>query len=248
MLKIGISSCLFYPDSARLTFSKKTLNYFENDMADYLTTNNALPILIPAFKTLSKLKLFCSQMDAFVFQGGSDICPESYNQKYLDKLKWPGDKRRDDYELEVMDYACQHKKPVLGICRGLQLINTYFGGTLHQDINSLMDTRIIHRDAIKYDSNYHDIEFDQNSLLNTKIYSNLSGGKVNSVHHQAVDKLGQGLIREAYGSDDDVLEAFRHESRDNFIYAVQWHPEFGHTLKHKVIESDRVYNYFLSQI
>ncbi len=248
MIKIGVSACLFHPDPARLTFSKKTLSYLENDMATYLTRSNVLPILIPAFKSPELLKQFCAQMDGFVFQGGVDVCPESYQQPYLDKKKWPGDKIRDDYELDIMDYAYHHKKPVLGICRGLQLINSYFGGTLYQDIQTQVETKIEHRNAEKYDEIYHEVVFDDDSLLATKIHPNLKGGLINTVHHQGVDKLGSGLIREAYCPQDNILEAFRHQTNDNFIYAVQWHPEFGHTLKDKVIDSDSVYGYFLAQI
>lgn len=106
---------------------------------------------------------------------------------YLDKALWPGDKVRDDYELAVIDYAFKQGKPILGICRGFQLLNVYFGGTLYQDIATQLETPITHANRPIYDQNYHAIEFLDDSLLANIIYANRSQkGFVNSIHHQSI--------------------------------------------------------------
>ena len=248
-MKIGITACIMYPDNTRATFSKKDLFYVESDMVDYLNTDKTMPIMIPNFREKEDLYRFIDQLDAVVIHGGVDVCPESYNQEYLDKDKWPGDRIRDLYELEVIDYAFKNKKPILGICRGFQLLNVYFGGTLYQDIDSEINTNMVHTNKSIYDYNYHEIEFLQESVLATKIYKNLHDKlQVNSIHHQAIKELGNNLIVEAISPADNIIEAFKYDSNEHFVYGVQWHPEFTHTLKDKLIDAEPFIEYFISQI
>lgn len=247
MIKIGVLSCFMYPDKQRNFFNPKTLCYFENDMANYLCRENVMPVLIPNLHE-SVLFDFLAQMDGFVLQGGSDLCPVSYGENYLDKEKWPGDEFRDRYELKILDFAIKNAKPVLGICRGAQLINVFFGGTLYQDLPTQYKTHLKHRDAVIYDQNYHSIEFISDQLL-SQFYSNEDNLYVNSVHHQGIKTLGHDLVVEAISPEDQLIEAFSYKNlQDRFVLAVQWHPEFSHVLKDKVISAEPIYTCLLNAV
>src|SRR5690606_38817603 len=117
MLKIGISACFMYPDPTRIVFGKKTLNYLENDMAQYIARQGVLPVLLPDLQEDVLIDLL-EEMDGFVFQGGNDVAPQSYGEEPILAGRWMGDTYRDEYELKIMDYAVKTGKPVFGICRG----------------------------------------------------------------------------------------------------------------------------------
>lgn len=244
MIKIGVSSCFFHPDSERKVFGPKYLNYFERDMARYLSREDVMPILIPDLEK-NHLQKFIEQMDGFVFQGGSDMSPKSYKEPFLDESKWPGDYLRDQYELAIMEYAFKNKKPILAICRGFQVANVFFGGTLHQDIQTNVKTTIEHRNPNLYDRVNHPVELSENGIL-----SNLYNAKnvvVNSVHHQCVKKLGNDVFVEAKALDG-IIEAFSYNKNQNFVLAVQWHPEFSHTISDTVCDPKKIYDLFLTRV
>lgn len=246
MIKLGVTSCFLYPDQDRPYFAPKTLCYLENDMAKYLTRKGVLPVLIPDLSG-EQMSFFLEDLDGLVLQGGSDVCPESYKEDYLDKSKWPGDKYRDDYELMVMDYFYKKNKPIYGICRGAQVVNTYFGGTLYQDLPGQLKSPTVHRDGGEYDKVKHSVEFISGGVLD-KIYSGKDNRIVNSVHHQAVKTLGKGLTLEAKCPDDEIVEGFSQIDDKNFVLAVQWHPEFSPTLGSEVLDPDPLFDFFLERI
>lgn len=243
MIKIGVSACFFHPDLDRTTFGPKTLSYLENDMAAYIARPNVMPVLIPELPIAEKLAII-KEMDGLVLQGGADLAPESYGEAPIGR--WLGDRIRDEYELELMDLFLKEEKPVLGICRGFQLMNAYYGGTLYQDIDTQRPESIKHRDAIEYDHVHHGVRFEPGSFLES-LYKNPETPMVNSVHHQAAKDIGKGLIPQAYCLEDGILEAFIHENAEpGKILGVQWHPEFFHTLGNKLIDPFKIINTFLS--
>jgi putative glutamine amidotransferase len=115
-------------------------------------------------------------------------------------------------------------KPVLGICRGHQLINVALGGSLHQDVLEERPGALVHRDAVQYDRNQHDILLQPEGAL-ARLYPGVARARVNTVHHQAVNRLGEGLVIDALSAEDGVVEAISLPGQ-NFIRGIQWHPEF----------------------
>jgi putative glutamine amidotransferase len=244
MIRIGVSACFMYPDPSRTVFGMKQLTYFEHDMSRFLSRMGVMPILIPDLPW-NELEQFLVQMDGFVFQGGADIAPSSYGETPIENGRWPGDSHRDAYELKIMDWAFQNQKPILGICRGFQLMNVYFGGTLYQDLTLQTGTPVEHRNAEKYDHVSHEVLCTESSLLK-KIYTQ-DLLTVNSVHHQGVKTLGKDLQVDAHSREDQLIEAFHH-SGPVLTFGVQWHPEFSHSLPGTVIDPKPLLDYFLEHL
>lgn len=243
MIKLGVSACFMYKDIERTVFGHKTLSYVENDMYRFLSREGVMPILIPDLDPKLQRQYF-DEVDAFVFQGGVDVSPRSYGEEGIENNRWPGDYYRDQYELKIMDHAFKNKKPVLGICRGMQLINVYFGGTLYQDLEIQTKTNIRHRCPTEYDRIQHGVKILPDSFLREAYKSERI--EVNTVHHQGVKDLGKDLIVEAKSSEDDLVEAFRH--KNNLVWGVQWHPEFNLTLEGKIPPAKPIMDKFLNVI
>jgi putative glutamine amidotransferase len=156
--------------------------------------------------------------------GGEDVPPELYNKpEYLSLCDADNmDIKRDRFELEVLQYAQQKDLPVLGICRGLQIANVFFGGTLIPDIPS--SGKSDHSKVQAGEDRYHEIRINPFSQLKT-IAGSLTG-EVNSAHHQAADIIGNELVATAF-SGDGIVEALERRSGADkpFLLLVQWHPE-----------------------
>jgi putative glutamine amidotransferase len=146
-----------------------------------------------------------------------------------------------------MEWAFQQGKPMLGICRGFQLLNVFFGGKMYQDLVLETGTTTEHRNADLYDRIHHEVVCTESSLLE-KIYAKKQF-TVNTVHHQGVKILGQGLVVDAHSPTDGIIEAFHHQNSDqHLVMGVQWHPEFSHTLGDRVIDPQPLLNHFLGSI
>jgi putative glutamine amidotransferase len=133
-------------------------------------------------------------------------------------------------------------KPVFGICRGLQLINVSYGGTLYQDISTQRPEARVHRDGEAYDRLFHDVQLVPGSRLET-LLNQSSSRKVNSIHHQGIKDLAPCFVAEALCSEDGTIEAIRH-SGDAWVAAVQWHPEF-HKPEYGVMDDSPLLHDFL---
>jgi len=165
-----------------------------------------------------KLIDYIKKYSAVLFCGGEDIHPFFYNQepqKGIRKIN----RLRDEIEIEAIQIAYDMGKRVLAICRGIQLMNISFGGTLHQDIEKIQST-ISHWQDTNDDGVYHSVRIEGN--LFTKIFNNDSIF-VNSYHHQAIDKIAPGFKIEAI-APDGIIEGISKNDREFFV-GVQWHPE-----------------------
>jgi putative glutamine amidotransferase len=236
--RIGVSACLDHADPQRRLFKGKTLVYAEESMLQWIMSGGAVPVLLPRASGPVTAAELLAGVDALLLQGGADLAPEHYGEEPA-RPEWKGDADRDRYELELVDLCVRARKPLLGICRGHQLINVAFGGTLWQDIATMHPARRVHRDWDVYDRLGHEIRIEPETWLGQWYGFGQGGGvaHVNSVHHQGIKTLGQGLVVEARSEPDGIIEAIRLDVRDKgsgdplrphelFVYGVQWHPEF----------------------
>jgi putative glutamine amidotransferase len=157
-------------------------------------------------------------------QGGADVSPQFYGEEPLHP-DWAGDRMRDAYEMELLHEFMESGKPVLGICRGMQLINVALGGALHQDIALQVEGAAPHVHDEDFDRHAHAIAWSKQSGFPRLYPSETSGGRVISIHHQAIKTLGRGLRVEAASVGDEVIEAVRLQGKP-YVLGLQWHPEF----------------------
>lgn len=231
-LRIGVSARLLHQAPQELGFRNKILQYIEQSVAHWIMEHGAVAFMVPAVAHDSKhaarhlkVEQVVQELDALVLQGGADVAPQTYGQTPMDP-RWQGDVVRDRYELALLRTFLAQKKPVLGVCRGAQLLNVAFGGTLYQDIPTQCPAAHAHVDTDLYDQLEHDVTFLQGTAL-TKLYPNASQLRVTSIHHQAVAELGKGVVVEAVSTLDGMVEAIRWTG-DTYARGVQWHPEFHH--------------------
>ncbi|MCG3189398.1 MAG: hypothetical protein LKCHEGNO_01773 [Burkholderiaceae bacterium] len=246
-LKIAISACFFHADAQRPIFTGKTLQYIEQSMAHWVASQGALPVMVPSPRGDTSRGTvgfddYAAWLDGLVLMGGSDMWPGHYGQEPL-KPQWSGDRVRDEYETALARAFIARAKPVFGVCRGLQVLNVAFGGTLLQDIGLLRPQALAHRDAALYDRQFHDVEFVPGTRL-ARLYPGTTRAKVNSVHHQGIDSLAGDFMVEALCPDDQMIEAVRWRG-PSYVAAVQWHPEFHQPAEHGVIDDAPILNDFL---
>jgi len=167
----------------------------------------------PGFRT--------ENFDGVLLGGGEDVDPAFYDEeKKYDNVKV--NRKRDDFEFKLLDRAQESQLPVFGICRGTQLINVKFGGTLYQDLKSDTQIDFDHRQDEKRDEATHTVTVsDRESHLGGAFQGHC---RVNSFHHQAIKRVGRGLRVTAY-SEDGLVEAVEAADGYPYLVAVQWHPE-----------------------
>ena len=219
-----------YPDPQRFFLPTKTLQYLEESVANWIMSAEALTFMIPAISYAAphrpqRLKIadYVNSLDGLVLQGGADIAPETYGEIPLNP-EWSGDRVRDLYEIELLNEFLQQGKPVLGICRGCQLINVAFGGTLYQDISTQVPQTLEHRCERRYEHNFHALNILPGTTL-AALYPSVSLTSINTIHHQAVKDVGENLSVEARSEPDGIIEALRWNG-PSYVRGVQWHPEF----------------------
>ncbi|MGM0379575.1 MAG: gamma-glutamyl-gamma-aminobutyrate hydrolase family protein [Bacillota bacterium] len=197
------------------------------DYSNAIAKAGGIPLLIPISKiNKSDLKYYIEKLDGIIFSGGHDIHPRFYDEKIQFKNVEPIIKR-DIFEMKLLELAINKNIPVLGICRGLQLINVYLNGSLYQDLKKQTDITIDHKGSIKKkNKKVHTVKLEKqlkNIFKNDVI-------KVNSVHHQAIKDLGDNL--EILAKADKLIESIKVKNKP--ILAIQWHPEM-------LYETDRIH-------
>ena len=247
-LHIGVSARIFHPEPGARGLLSKNLQYLEESIAQWVMSRDVLVFMIPTVNTNGllhpsniTLRHYARHLDGLVLQGGADVAPQTYSEVPT-RPEWGGDRARDVYELELLHEFVDAGKPVLGVCRGCQLINVAFGGTLHQDVATNVPDALAHVQDI-YDAHRHAIRFPAGSSLG-RMFRGVERPVVNSIHHQAVKELGRDIRVEAYSEPDGIVEAIRYERAD-FVMGLQWHPEFHRAGGTELLDCTPVLDEFL---
>jgi putative glutamine amidotransferase len=188
---------------------------------DSVLRGGGIPVLILPVK-LEFIDSLLDRVDGIVLTGGGDIAPERYGAE-RDAAVSMVDHERDEFELALTEKAYERKLPVFAICRGIQVVNVAFGGTLIQDLASHSGA---HGHDIAGEGAYEPHSqalVEEGSKLASIIGAGLHG--INSIHHQAVEHPGDGLVVVA-SAPDGTVEALEHEDTDWELLSVQWHPEY----------------------
>ncbi len=163
----------------------------------------------------------CGDFDGILFAGGEDVDPELYGEQIRhENVKV--NRARDDFEIALLDGGTRLRLPILGICRGIQLINVRFGGTLYQDLKSDTTLELDHKQQSSRSEPAHSVTVTEPDSLLHSVFTGMC--RVNSLHHQAINRLGHGLKVTAH-SEDGLDEAVELAGEYPFFLAVQWHPE-----------------------
>lgn len=169
------------------------------------------------------VKMIMKRSDGLLLTGGEDVYPGRYGKEYDTVRCGAFDLYRDTLEFMLIELAMKRKMPVLGICRGQQILNVAMGGSLYVDIPTDLNTNIHHRCSDRLNC-FHQVVVFPNSLLQS--ISQLEKGMVNSNHHQAVDRLADGLRVMAVTGDGIIESIGRADTTGKpFLLGVQWHPE-----------------------
>lgn len=185
-----------------------------------VTDSGGIPVIIPYSPSRNHFACYCSICDGFLFCGGNDISPLLFGEE-LFTTNGTTDWKTDSFHLSFMQEILQNQLPVLGICRGMQVMNLALGGTIFQDISLRQNASLVHMQAsIDRSDPCHKITVFKNSIL-----SNILGTSalVNSFHHQCIHDPGEN-IQVGAAASDGVIEAIEIPSHP-FALGVQWHPE-----------------------
>ncbi|RVU48598.1 gamma-glutamyl-gamma-aminobutyrate hydrolase family protein [Lujinxingia sediminis] len=246
-LRVGVSANWMHADPERTVYNGRPLLYMEQSMSDWFLAAGALPLMIPAPSPTCEVAITAEQMvgalDALVVAGGADVWPGSYGEGAL-RPEWEGDRRRDEAEIALIRAALALDVPVLGICRGHQVLNVALGGTLFQDIATQVEGALRHRDAERYAGSIHEVTFLEGGYLH-RIYGQVQAF-INSVHHQAIKDLAPGLRVTARSTRDSIIEGVQlDDGSDRWVVGVQWHPEFQRPEQVELVPAAPLMNDFL---
>lgn len=179
-----------------------------------------IPLLIPVLAEPEELDYLLNQCDGLILTGGNDIDPIRFGEALLNDTVEIA-RERDEAETAILDRILKKNLPILGICRGIQIMNVYYGGTLYQDIPAQCPSDVKHRMEEPYHRSSHSCTLVTGSPLHILTGKDSIG--VNSHHHQAIKDVDPGLLVMGY-SEDGIVEAVCDPSRP-FCWGVQWHPE-----------------------
>ncbi|WP_353949299.1 gamma-glutamyl-gamma-aminobutyrate hydrolase family protein [Sporolactobacillus sp. Y61] len=194
--------------------------YTHRDYVTALLNADALPVILPIAPE-ETADAYLSLCDGIIFSGGGDVDPRFFGESpslYLDTFIT----ERDRIEFALMKKAVAAGKPILGICRGMQVLNVMYGGTLVQDLPTEWKNPLQHDQKVPRKKASHSVRLLSGSRLSA-LFDDKESLYVNSLHHQAIKKLAAGF-RSAAVAPDGVIEAIEHETNDR-ILGVQWHPE-----------------------
>ena len=200
--------------------AQKEVYRISPDFIKEISALGAIPLVLPSVRDNDEL-LFdaLSMCDGIIFSGGPDVRPTYFGEEIIPSCGAISDER-DEFELKLYRMALDADKSILGICRGVQVMNIGSGGDIYQDIYSQMGTKIVHH-TLDGKKAFHSVSVSSDAARRFGFSSD--SFVTNSYHHQNVRRLGQGF--EPFGfTDDGLIEAIYMPSR-RFVAGVQWHPE-----------------------
>lgn len=186
---------------------------------DAVTSAGGVPVLIPPALDESAISRYVELCDGFVMTGGRDISPSRYGSETTHPTTNLLNPRREDFDFALIDAILAADKPVLGVCLGLQELNVALGGSMIQDLPTETSSTIAHKPGDRHFA--HEVHITTGTRLQD--IAGTTTLQVNSIHHQACDRLGSGVLVMAK-APDGVVESFEVENK-NFAVGVQWHPE-----------------------
>jgi putative glutamine amidotransferase len=217
---IGISANISPENDERRSFAKSAkLQYAPDGYCKFVEIGGGVPIIIPVMDDVTLAANMVRGLDGLIVSGGVDLNPEHYSESNTHSMGV--DPVRDAFEIALINAARVEARAVLGICRGIQVLNVAFGGSLYQDVPTMIDGALQHHNWEAGKDAYHSILFTRISPLSEIFQSEEI--QVNSSHHQSLKLIGKGLEVLA-AAKDGVVEAVTCPS-DRCTFGIQWHPE-----------------------
>ena len=208
--------------SRREIRKNKPINWVSEIYLQLLAEAELIPLIVPiAPSSENNYEHYLNDYDGMLMVEGGDISPSYYGENYpmdeLDEI----DELKDIIEFACLKHAIENKKPILGFCRGMHLINVFFGGSLHKDIHKHNKNKVLHINYNNYDNHRHSIKIEKNTPLHN--WYKLNEISVNTYHHQGINNLAKPLKAMAF-SNDELIEGIYHPGF-NFLAGLQFHPE-----------------------
>lgn len=217
MKKVGISARITI-DSSERNKSYRLVSVADNYVKS-VELAGGIPFIIPLTSNLMIIEEQVKSLDGIILSGGEDVNPFLYGEEHQIKNGVPSDER-DFFDYHLIKFAIKWNKPILGICRGAQILNVTLGGSLYQDLSYKEEVYLKHDQFGNQGKAAHKVKIEKDSFLGNIFDEVLL---VNSFHHQAVKNLAETFEIMAV-STDGVIEAFE-SKQDNLIIGIQWHPE-----------------------
>lgn len=194
-------------------------SYVNNDYIESVLLAGGIPLLIPVNSEDDVIRAQVDLADGIIISGGYDVNPLEYGEEPSQKAGFIYPKV-DEFYLKAVKYAIDNNKAILGICKGIQILNVIYGGTLYQDLSDIDGCYINHLQSSTRDVPTHSVYVKENSILFDILGSQIL---TNSFHHQCLNKVGYGF-RITATSKDGIIEAIEGDQA-RFVLGVQWHPE-----------------------
>lgn len=225
---IGISGSILIDKGAVFPGYKRA--YVNNDYVQAVLLGGGVPLIIPVSIDEDVIEAQLKNIDGIILSGGEDVNPLLFGEQ---PSKFIGETMddRDKFDLLLIKHAVKMKKPILGICRGCQILNVAFGGDLYQDCSLAKNYQINHIQKCTTSQGSHTVDIEKDSYL----YSVFGDREiVNSYHHMAIKNLADGFKAIAI-SKDGIVEGIE-KNEDLFILGVQWHPEMMAATNEKMLD------------
>lgn len=216
---IAITGNQLTPNSG--AFNGTTVSYTPQSFVSALQAAGAAPLIVP-ISNPEEARTYIALADGLLLTGGYDINPAQYGEDPIPQLQAIHPKR-DASELALIEAALEKGIPILGVCRGMQLLNVYYGGTLYQDLPSQYGQPLQQHVQL---SSFH-VPIQQIAIQSGSYLQELLGVEklwVNSFHHQGIKDLGEGLAATA-ATSDGIIEAIELQDTPSQVVGIQWHPE-----------------------